>query len=307
MTQIHDQPAGSTPSNHAVIGALAVLGSLVSMNIGAAFAKHLFPKIGPSGVATLRIVLSAVPLLLLHRPWRRPFDRALLPALIGYGAILGLMNLLIYQAFARIPIGIGTAIEVTGPLAIALLGSRRPRDFIWLAAAVGGLVMLLPLDSDRALDPVGIAFACGAAVCWALYIVYGKRVSATLGGDAVAWGMVVASVLALPIGIASTGSLLFTPWVLGVGLVVALLSSALPYSLEMEAMRRLPSHVFGMLLAAAPAVAALAGFIVLGERLAVQQWAGIVSIMVASAGSALGAAQPRPLTSRPLTSRPRRS
>ena len=273
--------------NAAAIGVAAVLAALIAQNLGAAVAKQLFPLIGAYGVTAVRIAFSAGLLLMFRRPWRRPIPRSVIPALLGYGAMLGLMNLLIYQAFARIPIGIATGIEVTGPLAIVLLGSRRPRDFLWLAAAVAGLAMLLPIHAEAALDPIGIAFACGAAACWALYIVYGKRVSITLGGDAVAWGMVVAAVLTLPIGLATAHAVLFQPWVLGIGLVVALLSSALPYSLEMEAMRRLPAHVFAILLSAYPAVAALAGFLVLGERLTLIQWLAILCIMIASAGSAM--------------------
>ena len=276
-----------SPASAAFIGTGAVLLSLVAQNVGAAMAKHLFPLVGAYGVTGLRIALAAVLLLALHRPWRRPPSRAILPALIGYGAMLGLMNLLIYQAFARLPIGIATGIEVLGPLAVVLWGSRARRDFVWFVAALLGLALLMPLRSGAALDPLGLAFAAGAATCWALYIVYGKRVSATLGGDAVAWGMVVTAVINVPIGVATAGTTLLAPWVLCIGLAVAILSSVLPYSLEMEAMRRLPAHVFGILLSAAPAVAAIAGFAVLGEVLTQLQWGAILLIMVASAGSAL--------------------
>jgi inner membrane transporter RhtA len=279
------------PTRMIVTGGAAVLASLFAQNIGAAFAKHLFPVVGAYGVTAVRITLAAMLLLVFHRPWRRRVPAEILPALLAYGAMLGLMNLLIYQAFARIPIGIAVGIEVTGPLAIALMGSRRPRDFLWLAVAGAGLMMLLPLRADHPLDPLGIAFALGAAACWALYILSGKRVSGTLGGDAVAWGMVVATVPAMAIGLTASGTVLFTPWVLAIGLAVALLSSALPYSLEMEAMRRLPAHVIGIMLSTAPAVAALAGFAVLGERLSPVQWLAILCIMAASAGSAIGHAR----------------
>ncbi len=271
----------------AMIGAGAVLLSLGSMNLGAAFAKSLFPLVGAPGIAALRIVLAAILLLLFRRPWRRPIPSALRWPLLAYGATLALMNLLIYQAFARIPLGTAIAIEVTGPLAIVLFGSRRPRDFLWLAAAVAGLLLLLPIRNDARLDPLGVAFACGAAVCWAFYILTGKRVSGGLGGDAVAWGMVVAALLIAPVGLGTAGAAFVSPHVLGVGFAVAFLSSALPYSLEMEAMRRLPAAVFGLLLSSAPAIGALAGFLVLGERLTPIQWIAIVSIMAASAGSAL--------------------
>ncbi|WP_420144535.1 EamA family transporter [Sphingobium sp.] len=271
----------------ALAGAGAVLLSLSSMNLGAAFAKTLFPLVGAYGIAALRIDLAAILLLLFRRPWRRPIPRDIRWPLLAYGVTLGFMNLFIYQAFARIPLGIAMAIEVTGPLAIVLFGSRRPRDFLWLGAAVAGLLLLLPLKSDAALDPLGVAFAVGAAACWALYILTGKRISGALGGDAAAWGMLVAAILMMPVGLAHAGAALFSPWVLMVGLAIALLSSAFPYSLEMEAMRWLPAPVFGLMLSSAPAVGALAGFIVLGERLTPLQWFAILCIMAASGGSAL--------------------
>lgn len=215
----------------------------------------------------------------------------MLPALLAYGTMLGLMNFFIYQAFARLPIGVATGIEVLGPLAVALWGSRTLRDVAWCAAAVTGLFLLLPLQTGAELNPAGLAFAGGAALCWALYIVFGKRVSGALGGDAVAWGLMVAAAINIPIGAASGGLALLSPAVLALGFVVAILSSALPYSLEMEAMRRLPAHVFGILLSAAPAVAALAGYFVLGEVLTPLQWLAILLIMTASAGCAMPSAK----------------
>jgi inner membrane transporter RhtA len=276
-----------------IAGIAAAFGSQVSMNLGAGFAKHLFPLIGAYGMTAIRIALAALLVILLRRSWRRHVPRDMLPALLAYGMALGLMNILIYQAFARIPIGIATGIEVIGPLTIVLLGSRQPRDFIWLAAAIIGLLLLLPLRVEDRLDPVGIAFAMGAALCWALYIVFGKRVADRLGGDAAAWGMLAATALALPIGLYEAGAALFAPTVLLMGLGIAVLSSALPYTLEMEAMRRLPAHIFGILLSASPAIAALAGFVVLGERLTLLQWIAILCIITASAGSALSASRGR--------------
>lgn len=282
MQDGHDKGQG-----FALAGAGAVLASLLSMNMGAAFAKSLFPIVGAYGIAALRIFLAAILLMMVRRPWRRAIPRDARLPLLAYGATLALMNLMIYQAFARIPLGIAMAIEVTGPLAIVLIGSRRPHDFLWLGAAVIGLLLLLPLRSDTTLDPLGVAFAVVAAICWALYIVTGKRVSGALRGDAVAWGMLVAAALVMPVGFTHGGATFVSSHVLMVALAIAILSSALPYSLEMEAMRRLPAPVFGLLLSAAPAIGALAGFLVLGERLTPVQWGAILCIIAASGGSAL--------------------
>lgn len=283
-----------SPCNNATLwGSAAAWGSLLSMNFGAGLAKHLFPVIGAYGITSLRITLAAIILCLVIRPWKRTGVRQLSPALLGYGAVLGLMNLLFYQAIARIPIGIAIGIEVIGPLAVVVMGSRSRRDFLWLAAAAAGLFLLLPLRADSALDPVGIAFAVGAAACWAAYILCGKQVSATLGRDAVAWGMVIAALITLPVGLAASGTQLFTPWALGVGIGIAILSSVLPYTLEMAALRRLPAHVFGILLSASPAVGALVGYVVLGERLTPLQWLAILCIIFAACGSAISASLPR--------------
>jgi inner membrane transporter RhtA len=267
--------------------ALAVLAALVSQNIGAAFAKHLFPQVGSEGVTALRVGLSALILMLAWRPWRMPLSRRDGVNILVYGFMLGCMNLLIYRAFALIPIGIAIAIEVTGPLAVVLLSSRRPRDFGWIACAALGLYLLLPLhDGVAALDPEGIAWALGAAFCWAMYIVFGKRASALQGGQAVAWGMLAAALFTVPVGVAHAGAALLSPAVLLTGLAVAVLSSAAPYSLEMMALKRLPRRVFGILVSSAPAIGAVAGYLVLGEQLSAIQWLAIALVMAASAGSA---------------------
>ncbi len=209
--------------------------------------------------------------------------------------MLGGMNLCIYHAFGRIPIGIATAIEVVGPLAVVLAGSRRWLDVAWVALAAAGLWLLLPIRAQaasiEALDPVGVLFAFGAAASWALYIVFGKRVAGLAGGQAVSLGMLVAALFAVPIGLAHAGTALFEPRVLLAGLGVALLSSAISYSLEMAALHRLPRHVFGILVSASPAVGALCGFVVLGERLGAAQWVAIACIVVASGGGAASGAR----------------
>jgi len=274
-------------ASHILAPGLAILAAMVSVNFGAAYAKQLFPLIGSEGVTALRVGLAACMLLAIARPWRTPVSRRDAVTLAVYGLMLGGMNLLIYHAFARIPIGVAVAIEVTGPLAVVVLSSRRPRDFVWIALAVLGLWLLLPLGTDAAvLDPLGVAYALGAAFCWAMYIVFGKRASTLKGSDAVAWGMLAAAVFTVPVGLAHAGTALFAPAVLVGGLLVALLSSALPYSLEMMALARLPQRVFGILVSSGPAVGALAGFVMLGERLGMEQWIAIALIIFACGGSA---------------------
>jgi inner membrane transporter RhtA len=283
----------AVPAGHgAVVPALAIAAAMVSQYAGAAFAKHLFPLVGAEGVVALRVGLSALLLAAFTRPWRALPSRADLPNLLLYGLTLGCMNLLIYRAFSRIPIGIAVSIEVMGPLAVVLLSSRRARDFLWVACAGFGLWLLLPLrGSTSALDPAGIAYAAGAAFCWALYIVFGKRASQSQGSGTVAWGMLAASAFIVPIGAASAGATLLSPFVLMAGFAVAVLSSAAPYTLEMIALRRLPRRVFGILVSSSPAVAALAGFVVLGERLAGVQWLGIALVMLACGATAASAEQ----------------
>jgi inner membrane transporter RhtA len=283
-------PAEVQVRRHAALPALAIAAAMVSTYAGAAFAKHLFPLVGSEGVVALRVGLSALLLAAYARPWRALPSRADIPNLLLYGLTLGCMNLLIYRAFARIPIGIAVSIEVMGPLAVVLLSSRRARDFVWVACAGFGLWLLLPLrGASGALDPLGVACAAGAAVCWALYIVFGKRASASKGSGTVAWGMLAASVFIVPIGASYAGSALLSPFVLAAGLAVAVLSSAAPYTLEMIALRALPRRVFGILVSSSPAVAALAGFLVLGERLAAGQWIGIGLVILACGATAASA------------------
>jgi inner membrane transporter RhtA len=275
---------------NAALPALAIAAAMVSTYAGAAFAKHLFPLVGAEGVVALRVGLSALLLAGFARPWRALPSRADIPNLLLYGLTLGCMNLLIYRAFARIPIGVAVSIEVMGPLALVLLSSRRARDFVWVACAGFGLWLLLPLrGTASALDPVGVAYAAGAAFCWAMYIVFGKRASQSQGSGTVAWGMLAASVFIVPIGAAYAGSALLSPLVLAAGLAVAVLSSAAPYTLEMIALRKLPRRVFGILVSSSPAVAALAGFVVLGERLATGQWLGIGLVILACGATAASA------------------
>lgn len=271
-----------------MMAGLALLCSQLSLNVGAAFAKNLFPKVGVEGVTAYRVGISALIMLAMFRPWRTPLTWKQAVNVATYGSVIGLMNLLIYRAFERIPMGIAVAIEVAGPLTVAVLASHRPRDVVAVCLAIAGLYFLLPMHGEvNQLDPVGVAYAAGAAVCWAMYIIYGKRVSAMSGGQSVAWGMLAASLFIVPIGAAYTGMALLTPSFLLLGTVIAVMSSAVPYTLEMVSMRTLSSRTFSMFSSAAPALSALAGMVVLGEHLTLTQWLAISAMVMASALTSL--------------------
>lgn len=275
-----------------------LLVSMVSYQCGASLAKHLFPQVGAQGATAYRLGLSALILLLWRRPWRRSgpgqgAGRRDWRALWGYGLSMGAMNLVFYLSLRTIPLGIAVALEFTGPLALALLGSRRWLDFVWIALVVAGLALLLPLRGQvQTLDPVGVMYALGAGVGWALYIVLGKQAGAAHGADAVTMGTSIGALLAIPFGVAHAGSALLTPVLLPYALGVAVLSSALPYSLEMVALTRLPARTFSTLLSLEPAIAAVAGVALLGERLSLLQWLAIGAIIVAAAGTALSLQRP---------------
>lgn len=281
-------PSFSTVLNFSIRPIAALLGSLISLCVGSSYAKTLFPALGVLGVSALRIGLAMVLLMAVFRPWRRRWQAADLPPLALYGVTLGLMNLLFYQAIGLIPLGLAIAIEFTGPLAVALWHSRHARDLLWVALATLGLALLMPwqgLSAPGALDPLGIGYALAAAACWALYIVVGHRVAQRYGRDATPMGMLAAALVVVPIGAADAGSLLLAPpWLLP-GLVVALLSSALPYALEMYALKHLPKQTFSILLSLEPVVGAVAGWIVLAEALSDQQLLAMAFIVAASMGS----------------------
>lgn len=277
--------AGARP--HRTFGAVApLLGSMVSLCVGTSYAKGLFPVAGPAGMTALRLGLSMLLIAAIQRPWRWRLDRAARLAALRYGVVLGLMNLGFYEAVARLPLGIAIAIEFLGPLGVAILGSSRRIDFVWIACAGTGVALLvLPGAGAPALDLAGVLFALLAAFFWALYIVWGRAATRLLREtQVVCLGLIVAAMIAVPVGVASAGAVLFAPRVLATGVVVAVLCSALPYSLEMIALKRLPGHVFGVLVSLEPAIGALAAFAILGERLAVPQWLAIGAIMLASCG-----------------------
>lgn len=285
---------GAPLSASALAATAALVGSIVSLCVGTSFAKSLFESVGAQGVTALRVTIAALLLSAVWRPWRAGWSRTDLGAVALFGAVLGAMNLMFYMALRTVPLGITIAIEFSGPLAVALASSRRPLDLVWIALAIAGLGLLLPIGHGAvSLDPVGVAYALGAALAWALYIVLGSRLGRLHGGRTIAVAMTFAALLALPFGIAHAGVALIDPHVLLFGLGVAVLSSAIPYSLEIFALPRLPRQTFGVLLSLEPAAGALSGLAILGERLSRPEWIAIGCIVLASAGAAFGAARTR--------------
>ena len=267
---------------------LAVLGSVTALGVGTSWAKQaLFPVVGAQGTTAVRVGLSALLMLMLWRPWRWRLSRADAQAVVLYGAALGAMNLMFYLSLQTLPFGLAVAIEFAGPLAVAIWSSRRAVHFVWVALAIAGLALLLPLGlSGSTLDPLGVLYAVGAAVFWALYIVFGKRAGHLHAGQSVSLGLLVAALVVVPVGVAHAGAALLSPSVLLVGVAVAAISSALPISLEMMALKRLPKEAFGIMISMEPAVAALLALALLGERLDTVQWLAIGCIVAASMGSA---------------------
>jgi inner membrane transporter RhtA len=269
---------------------LAVLGSVTALGIGTSFAKQLFPLVGAFGTTALRVGFSALLLLALWRPWRWPLSGTDARSIVRYGVALGFMNLLFYLSLRTIAFGLAVAIEFAGPLAVALWSSRKPIDFVWLLLAACALALLLPINPGAVpLDPVGVGYALAAAVCWGAYIVFGKRVGHLHAGQSVALGLCVAAIAVVPFGIWQAGSALFQPQLLLYGLGVAAISSAVPISLEMVALKRLSRGSFGIMTSMEPAVAALLGLLWLDEQLTGLQWLAIGLTMLAAAGSSLTA------------------
>lgn len=266
---------------------------MVSIQTGASVAKRLFPLVGPQGTTALRLIFGTVILLVVLRPWRTRRRPGSWKPLAGYGISLGLMNLLFYMALESMPLGIAVALEFTGPLAVAMIASRRPLDFVWIALAVSGLLLLLPVwGGMTGVDARGAALALGAGICWALYIVFGQRAGTGHATQTVALGSVIAACVAAPVGVAHAGGALLSPAILPLALAVAVLSSALPYSLEMLALTRLPAKTFGTLMSMEPAVATVSGMIFLKEWLAPSEWLAIALIIAASVGTTVTTAPP---------------
>lgn len=275
---------------------LLVLGGIGSVQFGAALADTLFNDAGPGGVVLLRLLLSAAILLTVARPSLRRRTREDIFAAVAFGVILAAMNWSFYEALNRLPLGVAVTIEFTGPLVVAVAGSRRALDGLWVLLAAGGVVLLATRGGHHGVHALGVLLALVAAACWALYILLSQRVGAAfarLDGLAIALG--VGAVLVVPAGVVEGGSALVRPDVLGGGLGVALLSSLIPYSLELMALRRLTAYRFGLLMSLEPAVAALAGVVVLGQPITAVLAVALVMVVVASVGNTVMARRlPRP-------------
>ncbi|MGS3446552.1 threonine/homoserine exporter RhtA [Klebsiella electrica] len=279
---------GSSRKIPAWLPTLVILIAMVSIQSGASLAKSLFPLVGAPGVTALRLALGTLILVIIFKPWRLHFSAEQRLPLLLYGLTLGGMNYLFYLSIQRIPLGIAVALEFTGPLAVALFGSRRPLDFIWVILAVLGLWFLLPLGQDVAqVDLTGALLALGAGSCWAVYILTGQRAGEEHGPATVAMGSLIAAVVFVPLGMLQATDTLFQWSLLPLGLAIAILSTALPYSLEMIALTRMPTRTFGTLMSMEPALAALSGMIFLGETLTFTQTLALGAIILASMGSTL--------------------
>ena len=268
---------------------LLVLVSIASVQFGAAFAKTLFDELGAGGTVFVRTLVAAIVLVLIFRPRLAGHARRDLWLALVFGLVLAAMNFCFYSSIERIPLGIAVTFEFVGPLGVAVFGSRRPLDLLWVVLAAAGILLLSDLGAGG-LDRLGVALALFAGVLWAAYILLSARMGQAFpGGAGLALAMVVATIPLAPVGIAEGGSQLLVPEILLAGVAVGLLGSAIPYALELEALRTLPVGVFGVLMSLEPAVAALAGFVVLDEGLVTREVVAIGLVVAASAGAARGA------------------
>lgn len=274
-----DQPR-SLASTLFPVGLLLI--AMASIQSGASLAKSMFPVVGAQGTTTLRLVFASVIMLLLLRPWRARLTAQSLRTVIVYGMALGGMNFLFYMSLRTVPLGIAVALEFTGPLAVAIYASRRAIDFLWIALAAVGLLLLIPTGATSAgIDLVG------AGVCWALYILFGQKAGADNGVTTAALGVMIAALFVAPIGIVHAGTALLTPSLIPIAIGVAILSTALPYTLEMVALTRMPARTFGTLMSIEPAFGALSGLLFLREYLTLSQWMAILCIILASVGATM--------------------
>ena len=266
-----------------------MLGAIGSVQFGAALASTLFTRIGPDGAVLLRLTSATLVLLVFSRPRFRTRTRRELLLAASFGIVLAVMNLSFYEAIRRIPLGVAVTIEFIGPLAVAVVGTRRRLDFLWVVLAVVGILALMRGDA-HGVDALGAGLALIAGCMWGVYILLNARLGrAFADGAGLSLAMCVASLAVIPVGVVAAGSRLLAPHTLAVGVAVGMLSSAIPYSLEMEALRRIATSVFGVLMSLEPGVAALAGFLVLGQNLSGRELVGIALVVVASVGASLRA------------------
>ena len=273
----------------------AILGSIVSVQGGAALAKGLFPVLGATGTVGLRVAISAVMLLVAFRPQLHRPTATQWRVLMPYGLVLGVMNVVFYLALSRIPLGLAVTVEFIGPMGVAAFGSRRAVDLAWAVLAAAGIALIAPWRGSG-VDALGVLLALAAGACWAAYILLGGRMSRMIpGGVAVAMGMTIAVFVAVPVAVATGGFARLTPALFAAGAGVALLSSAIPYTLEMIALKELPARTFGILMSLEPAVAALAGLLFLHEMLSQRQWLAVALVIAASTGSTLTTRRAEPV------------
>jgi inner membrane transporter RhtA len=265
----------------------ALFGAMFSIQYGATLAKDLFPVFGATATTSLRLIVAALILALLLKPWRARPSRRILPALLAYGVVMALMNLSFYLSLKTVPLGIASALQFIGPLLVATLTSRRPVDFLWIGLAALGIVLMVPpLDTAQPVDPMGVLYALGAGAGWALYIVCGQKAGRELGSKTTAIGMVIAALVMLPFGAQDVGTALADPWLLLLVVAVGILSGVIPFSLEMYGLTRLPARAYGTLVSAEPVIGALLGLALLHEALTLPQWAGVIVIAAAVLGTA---------------------
>jgi inner membrane transporter RhtA len=269
-----------------------VLGGIASVQFGAAFAKTVFDEVGPGGAVFLRVAFAAVILCALWRPTLRGRSARDWRLILAYGFVLAAMNFTYYESLDRIPLGIAVTFEFVGPLGVAVVGSRHRLDLLWVVLAAAGILLLSGFGTAD-LDPVGVALALTAGGFWAAYILLAAQVGQAMpGGQPLALAMAAGTIMISPVGIAQGGSELLTVSILVIGAGVAVLSSVIPYTLELEALRRMPSNVFGVLMSLEPAAASIAGFLILGQELVAREIVAIGLVVAASAGAARGSRVP---------------
>jgi len=283
-------PAGLIPPQ------LLLLGSIASVQFGAAFATQLFDDAGPGGMVFLRLSLSGLVLLAITRPALRGKTRDDWLAVTAFGLVLGGMNWTFYECLARMPLGPAVTIELMGPLVLAIVGSRRRIDVLWIALAVGGVVLLAFRGGEGEVTAAGVILALGAGLLWVCYILLSKRVGRSFESvDGLAIALAIGMLFVLPVGLVQGGSALVEPKVLAGGFAVAMLSSLIPYSLELVALRQISAATFGLLMSLEPALATLAGVLVLGQHLTALLAVAIAMVIIASVGTTVTAREPEPV------------